>query len=81
MLGDCCNIPDAPPAKDLLDQLCILLDRPYDDTATRGWIIAAMVKVAAHGGMITDDVVIQALKKYKMSQCMDLRQVSCVLYH
>ena len=77
-MGDCCNIPGAPQPEQLLELLCGLLDRPYEDISTREWVVAAIVKVVTHGKVLPDDVR-DVLTKHKMSLSMSLRQVSLTM--
>ncbi|CEM22902.1 unnamed protein product [Vitrella brassicaformis CCMP3155] len=60
--------------EDILDLLCDAIDRTFEDSATRGWILAAITKLVGQNALWHSAGVKEVLQRYRSSQSTDIQQ-------
>ena len=78
VLGEFGHLSPSPP-EELVEKMCELLERQYEQTSTRSIILTAMLKLSAHTGQqgaFFPPVVQEAVEKYESSFNVDTQQRS-----
>eukprot|EP01006_Ploeotia_vitrea_P035710 TRINITY_DN65928_c7_g1_i1.p1 TRINITY_DN65928_c7_g1~~TRINITY_DN65928_c7_g1_i1.p1 ORF type:complete len:1086 (+),score=219.34 TRINITY_DN65928_c7_g1_i1:30-3287(+) len=63
--------------KDQIDRLCDLMERQYEDTETKGWIITALMKLTSQriaGDTFLQEQTTEVISKFWASRSTDLQQ-------
>jgi len=64
---------DGYSLEDIVDLLCDCIDRPFEDSSTRGYIVVALMKLAAQHG-IGSSAVEAVIRNYRSSRFTELQQ-------
>jgi len=61
--------------EDIVDLLCECVERPFEDPATRGYIVTALMKLAGqHTSILNNGAITDVIKSYRSSRLTDLQQ-------
>lgn len=64
---------DGYALEDIVDLLCDCIERPFEDMSTRGYLVAALMKLVGQNGVRTASID-NVIKSYRSSRLTDLQQ-------
>jgi len=75
VLGEYAKLADVDgySLEDIVDLLCDCIERPFEDISTRGYLVNALMKMVAHGG-VKQGSVEGIIRNYRSSRLTDLQQ-------